>query len=51
MREKERWDELVETLATETDPEKVRLACEEIDRLSEQQEPPALGKKNQIQAT
>jgi len=51
MREKERWDELVETLATETDPEKVRLACAEIDRLSEQQEPQALGKKNQIQAS
>ena len=51
MREKERWNELVETLATESDPEKVRLACEEIDRISEQQEPPPLGKKNQIQAS
>ncbi len=35
---KSRWTELVETMATGKDPEKLRLVCEEIDRISEQQE-------------
>ena len=30
-----RWTVLVETMATEKDPEKLRLVCEEIDRISE----------------
>jgi len=34
MEKKERWIELVETIAKERDPEKVRLACEEIDRIA-----------------
>ena len=33
-----RWTVLVETMATEKDPEKLRLVCEEIDRISERQE-------------
>lgn len=34
MEKKERWIELVETIAKERDPEKVRLACKEIDRIA-----------------
>ena len=38
MNLKSQWTELVETMATEKDPEKLCLVCEEIDRISEQQE-------------
>jgi len=34
MEKNERWAELVKVIATENDPEKVRHACEEIDRLA-----------------
>jgi hypothetical protein len=33
-----RWTELVATMATKKDPEKLRLVCEEIGRISERQE-------------
>jgi len=36
--DKGRWAELIEMIAVERDPEKVRLACEEIDRIAEKRE-------------
>jgi hypothetical protein len=51
MDQKERWAELVETLASEKDPEKGRLACEEIDQISERRETESLVKKLPIQSS
>ena len=33
-----RWEELVQAIATERDPEKLLLACIEIDRISARRE-------------
>jgi hypothetical protein len=38
MDNKGRWAELIEMIAIERDPEKVRLACAEIDRIAEKRE-------------
>jgi hypothetical protein len=38
MDKKGRWAELIEMIAVERDPEKVRLACEEIDRIAKKRE-------------
>ena len=39
MNKDQRWAELVKIIATETDPEKVRHACKEIDRLAAMMQP------------
>jgi hypothetical protein len=38
MQKDRRWEELIQAIATEKDPKKLHLACQEINRISAQRE-------------